>query len=54
MCTALHNNSSGIANNVVSFSGVVIILNNNESNSTYFSAKVSTFQITVLVLGNLF
>ena len=43
-----------MANNVVSFSGVVIILNNKESNRIYFSANTSTFQIAVLVLGNLF
>ena len=44
----------GIANNAVSFSGVVIILNNRESNNIYISASISTFQIAVFVLGNLF
>ena len=45
---------SGIANNAVPFSGVLVISKNKESNSMYISAKVSTFQIAVLVLGNLF
>ena len=43
-----------MANNAVSFSGVVIILNNKESNGIYLSANASTFQIAVLVLGNSF
>ena len=34
---------SSIANTAVSFSGVDIILNNNESNSMYFSARASSF-----------
>ena len=34
---------SGIANTAISFSGIVDILNNKESNNTYFSAKASTF-----------
>ena len=42
---------SGIANIAVSFSGVGVILNNNESNH---SARVSTFLIAALELGNLF
>ena len=45
---------SGIASNAVSFSGVVTILDNNESNSIYFSAKIPTFWIAVLLLGTLF
>ena len=45
---------SGIANNAVSFSGVVTILNNKESSKIYLSASVSTFQIPVFVLGNVF
>ena len=45
---------SGIANNAVSFSELDIILNNNESNSMYFSAMASTFPIADLALGNLF
>ena len=36
----LHN---GVASNAVSFSGIVTNLNNNESNSIYLSANVSTF-----------
>ena len=43
---------SGIAYTAVSLSGVVDILNNNESNM-YFSANVSTFLIPTLELGNL-
>ena len=45
---------SGTANNAVSFSGVVTILNNKESSNIYFSANVSALQIAILVLGNLF
>ena len=45
---------SGIANSAVSFSGVVISLNNKESSSIYFSANILTLQIAVFVLGNLF
>ena len=36
------------------FFGVVTNLNNNESSNIYFSASVSTLQIAVFVLGNLF
>ena len=46
--------TSGMTNDAASFSGVVIILNNNESNNIYLSAKVYTFQIEVFVLSNLF
>ena len=45
---------SGIANNAVSFSGMVKNLNSKKCNNIYFAAKVSTFPIAVLVLGNLF
>ena len=45
---------SGVTNTAVSFSGVVIILNNNESNNIYLSANISTLQIAVFILGNLF
>ena len=43
-----------IANSAVYFSGVVISLNNNESNTIYISANISTFHIADLVLDNLF
>ena len=43
-----------MANNAVSFYGVLIILNSKESGNKYFSANVSTFQIVNLLLGNLF
>ena len=43
-----------IANTAVSLSGVVDILNNNESNHMYFSAKTSTFLIPTLELGNFY
>ena len=43
---------SGIASNVVSFSGVVINFYNNESNKIYLSAKVYTFLIAALVSDN--
>ena len=43
---------SGIARTVVSFSGD--ILNNSESNKTYFSDKVSNFLIADFELGSLF
>ena len=52
--TILSAHISGKANNAVSFSGVVTILNNKESSKIYFSANVSTFQIAVFILGNLF
>ena len=45
---------SSIANTAISFSGVVDILNSNESNNVYFSANASTFCIPALELGNLF
>ena len=45
---------SGMANKAISFSGVDIILNSKESSNIYFSANVSTFQIAILVLSNLF
>ena len=45
---------SGIANSAVSFSGVVIILNNSESNNIYLSANTSTLCLLLLELGNLF
>ena len=43
---------SGMANNAISFSGVVTNLNN-ESSNIYFSASVSTWWIAFFVLGNL-
>ena len=43
---------SGTAKTADSFSGV--ILNNRESNRMYLSAKVSTFIMAVLEVGNLF
>ena len=46
--------TSGIASTAVSFIGVDIILNNDESNSMYFSARVSIFLIADLALGNVF
>ena len=45
---------SGTANTAVSFSGIGVILNKNESNNIYCSANVSTFLIAALQLGNLF
>ena len=45
---------SGMANTPVSLSGVNVILNNNESNSIYFSSNISTFLIAALELGSLF
>ena len=45
---------SGIANNAVSFLGVVSRLNKNESSNIYSPANVSALQIVVLVLGHLF
>ena len=41
---------SGTTRTAVSFSGV--ILNNNESNRMYLSAKVSIFLIDALEVGN--
>ena len=46
--------ASGLANNAVSFSGVVTNLSNNESNNIYFPASKSTLQIAVFVLGTWF
>ena len=45
---------SGIANNTVSFSGIVISLNSNESNKIYLSTSTSTLHIELFELGNLF
>ena len=45
---------SGMANTMVSLSGVVDILNSKESNNIYFSASISIFLIAALELGNLF
>ena len=45
---------SGIANNVVSFSGIVTNLNNNESSNIYLSPSTSMLHIALLELGNLF
>ena len=42
------------ANTVVSFSGVGVMLNNNEPNNMDYSTNVSTFLIAALELGNLF
>ena len=42
-----------MANTAVSFSGLDTILNNNESNNMYFSARVSIYFIANVVLGNL-
>ena len=43
-----------MANNAISFSGVVTILNINESSNIYFPVSISTLQIAVSVLANLF
>ena len=45
---------NSIANNAVSFSGIVISLNNNEHSNIYLSASTSTLHITLLELGNFF
>ena len=45
---------SGIANNAISFSGVVTIINNKESNKIYLSPNFPTFQIADFILGDLF
>ena len=45
---------SSIANTAVSLSVVDVILNNNESNNIYFSAKASILLIAALELGSLF
>ena len=37
-----------MANGTISFSGVVTNLNNNESNNIYFSANISTLQMSAL------
>ena len=44
---------SGMANTAASFSGVTVILNNNESNNLYFSASAATFLIPTLELGQI-
>ena len=46
--------TSGPANSVVSFSGIVTNLNSNESSRMNLSVKVSTLLIALLLLGNLF
>ena len=46
--------TSGAANSTVSLSGVVTNLNSNESSKIYLSAKVSTWHMALLLLGNLF
>ena len=46
--------TSGIANNAVYLCDVVINSNNGECSNIYLSVSVSTFQIAVFVLGNLF
>ena len=46
--------TSGIANSAISFSGEVVILNNKESHNIFLSVNISTFQIAVFVLCNLF
>ena len=45
---------SGIANNAVSLSGIVVILNSNESCNIYLSASTSPLRISLLELGYLF
>ena len=45
---------SGIADNPVSFSGIVISLNSSESSKIYLSASASTLCIALFELGNLF
>ena len=50
----LSGHTSGIVNTVASLSGLDTILNNNESSNIFFSAGVSIFLITVLLLGNIF
>ena len=45
---------SGIANNAVSFSQIVISLNSRESSKIYLSTSTSTLCIALLELGNLF
>ena len=44
----------GMANNAVSFAGVVTNLNNYESNKINFSTNASTLQIAIFVPSNLF
>ena len=44
---------SSIGNTAIFLSGVMDILNNNESINMYFSANTSTFLIPMLELGNL-
>ena len=43
-----------MAKTAVSFSGVDVTLNNNESHKIYFLDSISTFLIAALELGNLF
>ena len=43
-----------MANTAASLSGFDSILNNNESNNIYFSARASIFLIAILLLGYLF
>ena len=43
-----------MAHNAIFLSGVVTNLNNNESSNKYLSANVSTLQLSVFVLSNLF
>ena len=45
--------TSGMAASADLFSGVFIILNNNEFNKIYLSANISTFLIAVFVWDNL-
>ena len=45
---------SDIANNAVSYSGIVISLNSSESNKIHISASTSTLHIALFELGNLF
>ena len=45
---------SGIVNNAVSFSWIVITLNSSESNKKYLSASTSTLHVALFELGNLF
>ena len=46
--------SSGIAKSAVSLPGIVVNLNNKESNNIYFSASISTLFIAAFLHGNLF
>ena len=44
---------SGMANTAVSLSGMTVILNNNESNNIYLSARASTFLLPILEMGKI-